>query len=99
VHLKDLKEGLTLPEFGKLPEDAFKELGNGIIPMEPVIEASAAAGVTHAHVEQDQSPDPLASIGMSMHPRDGDDARTLLKSSDLAMYRAKEHGRNRLQLF
>lgn len=40
-----------------------------------------------------------ASIGISMHPRDGDDARTLLKSSDLAMYRAKEHGRNRLQFF
>lgn len=66
VHLKDLKAGLTLPEFGKLPDDAFKELGNGIIPMEPVIEASAAAGVAHAHVEQDQSPDPLASIGTSM---------------------------------
>jgi len=40
-----------------------------------------------------------ASIGISRHPCDGDDARTLLKSSDLAMYRAKEQGRNRLQFF
>jgi len=40
-----------------------------------------------------------ASIGISRHPQDGSDARTLLKSSDLAMYRAKEQGRNRLQFF
>ena len=28
--------------------------------------AAALAGVAHAHVEQDQSPDPVKSIGMSM---------------------------------
>jgi sugar phosphate isomerase/epimerase len=66
LHLKDLRAGLTLPEFGSLPEDAFKELGQGIIPMEPIIEAAAVAGVEHCHVEQDQSPDPIASIGLSM---------------------------------
>jgi sugar phosphate isomerase/epimerase len=66
LHLKDLKAGLTLPEFCSLPEDAFKELGQGIIPMEPIIEAAAVAGVEHCHVEQDQSPDPIASIGVSM---------------------------------
>lgn len=66
IHLKDLKTGMTLPEFGKVPDDAFKELGQGIIAMEPIIEAAALAGVAHAHVEQDQSPDPVKSIGMSM---------------------------------
>lgn len=66
IHLKDLKSGIALPEFGSLPPDAFKELGAGIIPMEPIIEAAATAGVAHAHVEQDQSPDPLASIRQSM---------------------------------
>ena len=66
IHLKDLKPGLTLPQFGSVPADAFKELGQGIIPMEPIIEAAALAGVAHAHVEQDQSPDPVKSIGMSM---------------------------------
>ena len=67
LHLKDLKAGLKLPApFGTLPADAFKELGNGIIPMEPVIDAAKAAGVAHCHVEQDQSPDPLASIRQSM---------------------------------
>jgi sugar phosphate isomerase/epimerase len=66
LHLKDLKAGLTLPTFGSVPNDAFQELGDGIIPMEPLLAAAAAAGVTHCHVEQDQSPDPLASIRQSL---------------------------------
>lgn len=66
LHLKDLKKGLELPIFGGMPKDGFKELGNGMIPMEPIIEAAAAAGVEHCHVEQDQSPDPIASIRQSM---------------------------------
>jgi sugar phosphate isomerase/epimerase len=66
LHLKDLKAGLTLPAFGSVPNDAFQELGDGIIPMEPIIVAARAAGVKHCHVEQDQSPDPIASIRQSM---------------------------------
>lgn len=66
LHLKDLKSGLDLPEFGNLPQDAFKELGNGIIPMEPIIAAAEKAGVSHCHVEQDHSPDPMASIRQSI---------------------------------
>lgn len=34
------------------------------------------------------------SIGMSLYPEDGDDPETLLKKADMAMYRAKESGRN-----
>lgn len=66
LHLKDLKAGLPLPTFGSVPDDAFQELGNGIIPMEPILIAAKAAGVKHCHVEQDQSPDPMASIRQSM---------------------------------
>lgn len=66
VHLKDLKKGLSLPEFGSVPKDAFQELGDGIIPMEPIIQAAQKAGVAHCHVEQDQSPDPIASINQSI---------------------------------
>jgi len=40
-----------------------------------------------------------ASIGISCYPADGDDAETLLKAADAAMYRAKELGRNQAQLF
>lgn len=66
LHLKDLKEGLELPNFGSIPNDAFKELGNGIIPMEPILECAAEIGVVHCHVEQDHSPAPLESIRQSM---------------------------------
>jgi diguanylate cyclase (GGDEF)-like protein/PAS domain S-box-containing protein len=40
-----------------------------------------------------------ASIGISLHPSDGDDFETLVKCADAAMYRAKELGRNQAQLF
>lgn len=67
LHLKDLKEGITTPSYvTSLPNDAFKELGNGIIPMEPILVAAKAAGVKHCHVEQDQSPDALASVKQSI---------------------------------
>jgi sugar phosphate isomerase/epimerase len=66
LHLKDLKKGIAIPEYGKLPNDAFQELGDGMIPVEPLLVAAADAGVAHCHVEQDQSPDPIASIRQSM---------------------------------
>ncbi len=40
-----------------------------------------------------------ASIGVSVYPGDGIDARTLLKNADVAMYRAKEQGKNTFQFF
>jgi len=67
LHLKDLKGGMTLPIYNGMPKDGFEELGDGIIPMEPIIVAGRAAGVAHCHVEQDQSPDALASIRQSFN--------------------------------
>ena len=40
-----------------------------------------------------------ASIGISRYPNDGQDAESLLKSADTAMYYAKEKGRNNFQFF
>ncbi len=40
-----------------------------------------------------------ASIGISIYPNDGRDAETLLKHADIAMYHAKENGRNNFKFF
>jgi diguanylate cyclase (GGDEF)-like protein/PAS domain S-box-containing protein len=40
-----------------------------------------------------------ASIGVSAFPADGNDPETLLKHADLAMYRAKERGRNAFEFY
>ena len=39
------------------------------------------------------------SIGISLHPQDGADYDTLLRQSDIAMYSAKESGRNAWRFF
>ena len=67
LHLKDLLKGTpTIYDESKVPKEAFKEVGNGIIDWPAVLAAGEAAGVAQCHVEQDQSPDPIVSIGQSM---------------------------------
>jgi diguanylate cyclase (GGDEF)-like protein len=39
------------------------------------------------------------SIGVSVYPDDGEDAETLIRNADIAMYQAKEKGRNSYQFF
>src|SRR5690606_25700121 len=65
LHLKDVKDGIEFPHFGGLPQDAFQELRAGILDFEAILAAAEEAGVEHCHVEQDFSPDALASIRQS----------------------------------
>jgi diguanylate cyclase (GGDEF)-like protein/PAS domain S-box-containing protein len=40
-----------------------------------------------------------SSIGIALYPNDGEDAETLLKNADAALYRAKDSGRNSFHLY
>lgn len=50
-------------------------------------------------VDKMQSLGITASIGIALFPEHGDEAETLLSYADLALYKAKEEGRNRICVF
>jgi len=69
--------------------------------------ADDAAVVAQGLLEQLARPCPVgdrevtitASVGISVYPEDGADAGTLLRNADLAMYRAKQEGKNAYRFF
>jgi sugar phosphate isomerase/epimerase len=66
LHLKDLKEGTEKCwDEGKVPVDAFQEVGDGTVDIVSILGVAHECGVAICHVEQDQSPDPIQSIGQS----------------------------------
>jgi diguanylate cyclase (GGDEF)-like protein/PAS domain S-box-containing protein len=40
-----------------------------------------------------------SSIGIAVYPQDGEDSKELLRNADLAMYYAKDNGKNRFQFY
>ncbi len=66
LHLKDLNVAIKAPKYSGIPKEAFEELGDGVIDMEPIINVAKEAGVKICHVEQDHSPHPIKSIQQSM---------------------------------
>ncbi len=66
LHLKDLNKATKTPNYGNIPKEAFEELGDGTIAMEPIIDVAKEADVKLCHVEQDHSPHPIKSIQQSM---------------------------------
>jgi diguanylate cyclase (GGDEF)-like protein/PAS domain S-box-containing protein len=55
--------------------------------------------VSRPFVVQGQESQVTASIGISTFPDDGKDAQALLGNADMAMYRAKEQGKNGFRFF
>ncbi|MEX8519738.1 MAG: EAL domain-containing protein [Leptothrix sp. (in: b-proteobacteria)] len=55
--------------------------------------------MAEAHLVKNEAIHVSASIGIATFPADGDDATTLIKNADLAMYAAKQAGRNTFRFF
>ncbi|HYA37917.1 MAG TPA: EAL domain-containing protein [Candidatus Methylomirabilis sp.] len=93
-----VREGDTVARFGG---DEF------VILLDDVASADDVAGVAQKVLQALAPPFEVdhhtlyvtASIGMSLFPNDGEDASTLLKNADIAMYRAKELGKNTYQFY
>lgn len=81
--------------------------GDEFILAMPRIQAAAAAEVARRLIEACSVPFVVGghdltvtpSIGICIHPQDGKDIETLLKNADVAMYKAKEQGRNTFQFY
>ncbi|MDF3036945.1 MAG: hypothetical protein K0S28_2219, partial [Paucimonas sp.] len=75
-----------------LQEDIYAE--NAAITAEKIVQSLA-----HPHYIDEHELHITTSIGISLFPGDGDDADTLIKNADTAMYHAKKKGRNNYQFF
>lgn len=91
------------------PTDHVIRLGGDefVVVLEPVQEEQQSAHVAdricasfdQAFLWNGDKLQMSASIGISLFPRDGDDAETLLKSADIAMYSVKAAGKNSYNFF
>ena len=73
-------------------EDKYAE--NAALTADKILTALAAPHAVEVHELH-----VTTSIGISVYPTDGQNAETLIKNADTAMYQAKEKGRNNYQFF
>ena len=67
MHVKDLGPNITVRYNEKVPKEAFKEAGSGILELPKILRTAEANGTKHFFVEQDQTPgDPMASLKQSI---------------------------------
>jgi diguanylate cyclase (GGDEF)-like protein len=95
---KTIRAGDTIARFGG---DEFAVLLDDIASEKDVSHLAKKLLDTLApvfHIEQHEF-FITASIGVSIFPNDGDDSDTLLRNADVAMYRAKDMGRNNYQFY
>ena len=77
----------------RLGGDEFAVVSCGLTPEEAEARGRLLADVVHEPLEVDGLRLRVrASVGISLHPRDADDAAELMRRADVAMYQAKAHG-------
>ncbi len=97
-----LSEGLRASDvLARLGGDEFVVIAEDVAQSDTVraLADKLIAAVDQPVVLGNQELAVTASIGIALFPRDGVDAQTLLKNADIAMYRAKEQGRNCAQFY
>ena len=66
VHLKDRAKGTPVHyDIASVPNETYRELGAGDLPLRDILDAIAATRAQHVFVEQDFSKDPIASLRQS----------------------------------
>jgi sugar phosphate isomerase/epimerase len=66
VHVKDRAKGTPIHyDIATVPNDTFKALGSGDLPLREILQAVSDTRAKHVFVEQDFSPDPIASLRQS----------------------------------
>ncbi len=93
-----VREGDTVARLGG---DEFAVIIEDVVDVHPVesVARKILEMLTQPFYWQDRELFITTSIGISLFPEDGDDPKALLKNADIAMYRAKDQGRNTYRFY
>jgi diguanylate cyclase (GGDEF)-like protein/PAS domain S-box-containing protein len=85
----------------RLAGDEFVVLIDGWLTSEDLVSVSQKIlqAVSKPYDLEGQEYDLTTSVGISTYPQHGEDAQELLRHADVAMYRAKEMGKNNFQFY
>lgn len=87
-------------DLARLAGDEFTVLLNGLDTLQSVaIARRVISAFSEPFFLADKKLFVTSSIGVAMFPEDGEDGETLLKHADVAMYHAKQSGRNNHQFY
>jgi diguanylate cyclase (GGDEF)-like protein/PAS domain S-box-containing protein len=100
--------GKRLVDCGRAADTVSRQGGDEFVVLLSEVQRSEDAAiaasrmlmaVAEAHSIDQHELHITTSIGVSVYPDDGEDAETLIKNADTAMYQAKENGRQGYQYF
>jgi diguanylate cyclase (GGDEF)-like protein/PAS domain S-box-containing protein len=85
----------------RLGGDEFVVLIDGWLASEDLVSVSQKIlqAISKPYLLEGQEYDLTTSVGISTYPQHGEDAQELLRHADVAMYRAKEMGKNNFQFY